>query len=72
MKPFSLMMRARSRLSMQSPLLKATRGGFAKPDPKPYKLYKFTRRYHLEDIQTVLYNEFAPEFYMHLHSIWVK
>ena len=52
----------------------ATRGGggsWHRPDPKPYPLYKYTRRYRLEDINTILYSDFAPEFHMHLHSIWV-
>ena len=53
-------------------LLRATRGGFARPDPKPYGKYKYTRRTHLQDINTVLYSDFAPEFYMHMHSIWVQ
>ena len=48
----------------------ATRGGhWHRPDPKPYGLYKYTRRYHLEEINTVLYGDFAPEYHMHLHSI---
>lgn len=71
MKPFQLLMRARSGLASGAPMMKATRGAFARPDPKPYGLYKYTRRYHLEDINTVLYSDFAPEFYLHLHSIWV-
>ena len=53
----------------------ATRGGggsWHRPDPKPYPLYKYTRRYHLEDINTILYSDFAPEFHMHLHSMWVQ
>ena len=55
--------------------LNATRGGggsWHRPDPKPYPLYKYTRRYRLEDINTVLYSDFAPEFHMHLHSMWVQ
>ena len=53
----------------------AVRGGggsWHKPDPKPYGLYKYTRRYHLEDINSVLYSDFAPEFHMHLHSLWIQ
>ena len=53
----------------------ATRGGggsWHRPDPKPYPVYKYTRRYHLEDINTILYSDFAPEFHMHLHSMWVQ
>ena len=58
----------------QTPILfRSTRGGhFARPDPKPYAQYKYTRRTHLQDINTVLYSDFAPEFYLHMHSIWVK
>ena len=47
-------------------------GHFHRPDPKPYKLYKYTRRTHLEDINSVLYSDFAPEFHMHLHSIQIQ
>ena len=53
----------------------ATRGGggsWHRPDPKPYPLYKYTRRYHLEDINSVIYGDFAPEFHMHLHSMWLQ
>ena len=53
----------------------ATRGGggnWHRPDPTPYPLYKYTRRYHLEDINTILYSDVAPEFHMHLHSMWVQ
>ena len=53
----------------------ATRGGggsFHRPDLKTYPLYKYTRRYHLQDINTILYSDFAPEFHMHLHSMWVQ
>ena len=66
--------------SHQAPFLsrasqyQATRGGggsWHRPDPKPYPLYKYTRRYHLEDINTILYSDFAPEFHMHLHSMWI-
>ena len=67
-----MIMRARTGFGASSPLMRATRGGFHKPDPKPYGQYKYTRRYHLEDINTTLYSDFAPEFYMHLHSLWVK
>jgi hypothetical protein len=72
MNPFTQMLRARSGFAANSPLMRATRGGFARPDPKPYGTYKYTRRYHLQDMNTVLYSDFAPEFYMHLHSIWVQ
>ena len=46
----------------------AVRGGFSRPDPQPYGLYKQTRRVHLQDVNTTLYSDFAPEYYMHLHS----
>jgi hypothetical protein len=50
----------------------AMRGGggghFHRPDPKLPKLYDYTRRYRLEDINTVLYHDFSPEYHMHLHS----
>lgn len=71
---FSLMMRSRSGFGPNSLFMKATaRGGhFARPDPKPYKLYDYSRRTHLEDINTVLYSDFAPEFHMHLHSIQIQ
>ena len=26
----------------------------------------------MEDINTILYSDFAPEFHMHLHSMWVQ
>ena len=54
---------------------KTVRGGggsWHKPDPKPPQLYKYTRRYHLQDINSVMYHDFAPEFHMHLHSMWVQ
>jgi hypothetical protein len=50
----------------------ARSGHFHRPDPKPYGLYKYSRRTYLEDINSVLYSDFAPEFHMHLHSIWVQ
>ncbi len=53
----------------------AVRGGgghWHRPDPKPYALYNYTRRYHLEDINTTLYSDNAPEYYLHLHSIQMK
>jgi hypothetical protein len=66
----SILMRARSAPFYANAAVSASRGGhFHRPDPKPYSLYKYTRRTHLEDINTVLYSDFAPEFHMHLHSI---
>ena len=53
----------------------ATRGGggsWHRPDLKPYPEYKNTRRIHLEDVNTILYSDIAPEFHMHLHSMWVQ
>ena len=47
-------------------------GHFHRPDPKTPKPYNFTRRYRLEDINTVLYHDFAPEYHMHLHSPWIQ
>ena len=50
----------------------ATRGGFHKPDPLPYKWYEHTRRVHLEDVNTLFYSDIGPEFHMHLHSIQIQ
>ena len=50
----------------------ASRSGFHKPDPNIYPPYKHTRRIHLEDINTNIYNDNAPEFHMHLHSLQIK
>ena len=53
----------------------AARGGgghFHKPDPKLGKPYERTRLEHLEDINTVLYHDFSPEYHMHLHSPWIQ
>ncbi len=47
-------------------------GGFHKPDPKLPKLYQHTRLIHLEEINTVLYHDFNPEFHMHLHSPFIQ
>jgi hypothetical protein len=66
-----MLFRNRTVNKFQSSALKAAVRGGA-PDPKPYKLYKYTRRYHLEDINTVLYSDFAPEYHMHLHSIHIR
>ena len=49
--------------------LGAIRGGFHKPDPLPYPVVHDTRRVHLEDVNTILYSDIAPEFHLHLHSI---
>ena len=54
----------------------AVRGGggghWPRPDPRPYPLYKHSRRIHLEDINTVWYGDFAPEFWVHLHSTQIQ
>ena len=51
----------------------ATRGGhWHRPDAKPYAKYNYTRRYHLEDINTVLYSDYAPEYHLHLHSVNIR
>ena len=52
--------------------LTARGGHFHKPDPLEYPLYKQTRRTHLEDVNTIFYNDNAPEFHMHLHSIQIQ
>mmetsp|Transcript_40714 Transcript_40714/g.39318 ORF Transcript_40714/g.39318 Transcript_40714/m.39318 type:complete len:142 (+) Transcript_40714:125-550(+) len=35
-------------------------------------LYQHTRRIKLEEVNTILYHELAPEYHMHLHSPVVK
>ena len=76
-----LLMRARAApmLSAAPSVLRtslATRGGggghWARPDPRPYPEYKQTRRYRLEDINTVWYADVAPEFWVHLHSVQIQ
>jgi hypothetical protein len=68
-----MLLRKGATTKFQNPAIQAAcRGAFHKPDPKPYKKYNFTRRYHLDDINTVLYSDFAPEYHMHLHSIQIK
>jgi hypothetical protein len=44
-------------------------GHWHRPDPIGTKPYVHTRRIRLEDINTTLYHDFAPEYHMHLHSI---
>ena len=68
----AMLMRKSTPIFQKQALFAATRGGFHGPDPKPYAEYKYTRRYHLEDINTVLYHDYAPEYHMHLHSIQIK
>lgn len=65
----------RSKPLFGNAIFQATRGGggghFHRPDPKVPKPYSFTRRYKLEDINTVLYHDFSPEYHMHLHSAFI-
>ena len=65
-------LRQRQGIQATTAMLTASRGGgFHKPDPSPYPWYQDTRRVHLEDVNTVLYSDIAPEFHMHLHSIQI-
>uniref|UniRef100_A0A7S3IWT8 Uncharacterized protein n=1 Tax=Strombidium inclinatum TaxID=197538 RepID=A0A7S3IWT8_9SPIT len=63
-------LRTQNRIGMRG--VTATRGAFHKPDPVPYPEYKHTRRLHMEEVNTILYSDTAPEFYMHLHSLQIK
>ena len=47
-------------------------GHFHKPDPKLGRPYEHTRLVQLEDINTVLYHDFSPEYHMHLHSPFIQ
>lgn len=68
-------MRSRSVL-MNTHVALAVRGGggghFHRPDPKLWKPYEHTRLVQLEDINTVLYHDYAPEYHMHLHSPFIQ
>jgi hypothetical protein len=69
-------LRSRTALNKSSQtMMMAVRGGgghFHKPDPKLGRLYEHTRLVHLEDVNTVLYHDFSPEYHMHLHSIQIQ
>jgi len=62
----------RSRPVATQALMNAVRGGgggsWHRPDPPIPKPYVHTRRVHLEDINTILYHDYSPEYHMHLHS----
>jgi hypothetical protein len=68
-------LRPNSNTFQTAAILLASRGGggghFHRPDPKLTPEYIHTRRIHLEDINTTLYHDFAPEYHMHLHSPWI-
>ena len=68
----AMLLRPRASVFSQTLAVRGGGGHWHRPDPKPYGLYKYTRRYKLEDINSVLYSDVAPEFHMHLHSIWVQ
>ena len=66
---FMLSKTLRSRSQLGALALMSQRGGhFVKPDPKVPKPYQHTRRIHLEDVNTYIYHDLNPEYYMHLHS----
>lgn len=66
----------RTRTTLSSAKLLATRGGggghWHRPDPAVPNPYVHTRRIHLEDINTILYHDFSPEYHMHLHSHFIQ
>jgi hypothetical protein len=68
-------LRSRPTTMAQAALVAARGGGgghFHKPDPKLGKPYEQTRLVQLEDINTVLYHDFSPEYHMHLHSPFIQ
>lgn len=73
---FMLTKAMRSRTLTPRVMAVAVRGGggghFHRPDPKPQEPYEHTRLIHLEDINTVLYHDFNPEYHMHLHSPFIQ
>ncbi len=68
-------LRSRQMLVANQAMLNAVRGGggghFHRPDPKLGTPYEQTRIVQLEDINTVLYHDFSPEYHMHMHSAWI-
>ena len=73
---FYMLSRAlRTRALTNASAVAAVRGGggghFHRPDPKLPKQYEHTRLIHLEDINTILYHDFNPEYHMHLHSPFI-
>lgn len=68
-------LRSRTSINATAQMALAVRGGggghFHRPDPKIPKPYEHTRLIHLEDINTILYHDFSPEYHMHLHSIQI-
>ena len=65
-------LRTRGLMTQSNKMMAVRGGGFHKPDPLEYADYKQTRRVHLEDVNTIFYNDNAPEFHMHLHSIQIQ
>lgn len=67
--------RSRTVMNKSASMMMAVRGGgghFHKPDPKLPKPYEHTRVIHLEDVNTILYHDFSPEYHMHLHSPFIQ
>ena len=69
-------LRSRPAAFTQLAKIAAVRGGggghFHRPDPKLGTPYEQTRLVQLEDINTVLYHDFSPEYHMHLHSPFIQ
>ena len=68
--------RSRQSILANQAMLNAVRGGggghFHRPDPKLGTPYEQTRLVQLEDINTVLYHDFSPEYHMHMHSPFIQ